>query len=262
MALTAIKWRLILKVLPLLLVFTLVKATLHSLGWEPWTFDLLKGALLAAATFVTAFLLSGVLGDYNVSRLMPIQIANSVRAIQDGVRVGCVSQPEYDAKPLTSKLEGLLDAIVGWLQAEKPFDAIEQHLTQLTPLFVELQQQTTLPILNRLQAEQGQIRVAVNHIQQIRDTDFLKPANALLEFFWIGAIATLLLIHTNTLSENLVIPGLLFLVFTYLLFLILDLENPFQYDGKSSVAIDLAALELCRTQLSNSHGCKDPANPG
>ncbi|MDX2231731.1 MAG: hypothetical protein NW220_19015 [Leptolyngbyaceae cyanobacterium bins.349] len=252
MVLDPTKWRLLLKVLPLLLAFTLVKAILHVLGWEPWTFDLLKAALLAAVTFVTAFLLSGVLGDYNTSRLMPIQIVNSVRAIQDCVMLGCASQPEYNPQPLLAQLACVVDAILDWLQADKPFDAIETQLIQLTPLFAALQTQVSMPIVTRLQIEQGQIRVAVSHIQQIRDVDFLKPANALLECFWIGAIATLLLVHTNTFGEALVIPGLLFLVFTYLLLLILDLENPFQYDGQSSVAIDLAFLEQCRTRLQTA----------
>lgn len=252
MELKLVKWRLLLQVLPLLFLFTGVKAILHSRGWEPWTFDLLKAALLAAVTFVTAFLLSGVLGDYNTSRLMLLQIVNRVQAIQDGVMLVCATQPEYDAKPCLLQLERLLDAILGWLQSDRPFAEIEKALTHLTPLFADLQQQTSLAIAPRLQAEQSQIRAAVSHIQQIRDVDFLKPANALLESFWIGAIITLLMVHTNTLSESLIIPGLLFLVFTYLLLLILDLENPFQYDGKSSVAIDLAPLKQCHTQLQTA----------
>lgn len=243
------KWQLLLKVLPLLGLFTGLKVTLHILGWEPWTFDLLKGALLGAVTFVTAFLLSGILGDYNISRSLPTQIANSVRGIWDCLNVGHACQPEYDTQSLMVGLEQLLAAILGWLQADQPFAAIETQLTQLTPLFVELQQQTSIPIAGRLQAEQNQIRVAVSQIQQIRDVDFLRPANTLLECFWVGATITLLLIHPNTLSEDLLIPGLLFMVFTYLLFLILELENPFQYDGKTSVAIDLSYLELCRKQL-------------
>jgi hypothetical protein len=249
MDLKLMKWRLLLQVLPLLFLFILVKAILHSRGWEPWTFDLLKAALLAAVTFVTAFLLSGVLGDYNTSRSMPLQIVNSVRAIQDGVMLVCALQPAYNAQPCLAQLEQLLAAILGWLQADRPFAEIEKELTQLTPIFADLQQQTSIAIAPRLQAEQSQLRSAVRNIQQIRDVDFLKPANALLESFWIGAIGTLLLVHTNTFSESLLVPGLLFLVFTYLLRLILDLENPFQYDGKSSVAIDLSLLEQCHTQL-------------
>lgn len=243
------KWRLLLKVLPLWFVFSLVKVALHSLHWEPWTFDLQKSALLAAVTFIAALLLNGVLGDYNTSRLMPLQIVNSVAAMQDCVRLGCATCPDYDAKPWWSQLAGLVDAILGWLQADRPFTDIEQALVQLTPLMADLQQQTPIAIAPRLQAEQSQIRVAVNNIQQIRDVDFLKPANALLESFWSGAIVTLLLVKSPTLSESVLVPGLIFLVFTYLLLLILDLENPFQYDGKSSVAIDLSLLEQCRTQL-------------
>jgi hypothetical protein len=60
----------------------------------------------------------------------------------------------------------------------------------------------------------------------------------------------LLLIHVNHFSEDLTVSSLIFTSLFYLLLLIRDLDNPFQYHGKSYVDVDLAILENCRDRLS------------
>jgi hypothetical protein len=80
----------------------------------------------------------------------------------------------------------------------------------------------------------------------------LGPAYALLEIFLVGAIIALLLIRAERFSENLVVSCLLFTSFTYLLLLIRDLDNPFQYGGKSSVDVDLSLVKAVRDRFHTS----------
>ncbi len=236
------KWRLFLSVLPLTAAFALAKLTTHQLGWEPWEFDSLTGALFGAATFIIAFLLSGTLGDYNASADMPLQIVNSIEAIQDSNLLMAKANAEYDPTPLKAALGKVLNAIMVWLEDSTSTEAVEQALGQLNGHFVVMLATGSPPIVNRAQSEQAKIRLLVHRMTVIRDTDFLGPAYALLEIFLIGAIAALLLIGADRFSENLVVSCLLFTSFTYLLLLIRDLDNPFQYDGKSSVDVDLGTL--------------------
>ncbi|GAB4374824.1 MAG: hypothetical protein Kow00121_19760 [Elainellaceae cyanobacterium] len=62
-----VKWQILLKVLPLTLLFCVAKVGVHSFGLEPWDFDSLIGALFGAATFIIALVLSGTLSDYRTS---------------------------------------------------------------------------------------------------------------------------------------------------------------------------------------------------
>jgi hypothetical protein len=57
------------------------------------------------------------------------------------------------------------------------------------------------------------------------------------------------LIHINHFSEDLTVSSLIFTSLFYLLLLIRDLDNPFQYDGKSYVEVDLSILENYRDRL-------------
>lgn len=240
------KWRLLLAVLPLTGLFGLAKVATHRLGWEPWTFDLLTGSLFGVATFVTAFLLSGTLGDYTVSVAMPIKIVSAVETIQDTNELVAIAHADYDPTPLKVALGKLLDALVAWLERTQSVAAVEQALEELNPHFAAWLTLDLPPIVSRVQGEQANIRLCVHQMMNIRDTDFLGPAYTLLQLFLAGAIATLLLIHSDRFSENFVISCLLFTSFTYLLLLIRDLDNPFDYRGKSIVDVDLGLLRQTR----------------
>jgi hypothetical protein len=104
-------------------------------------------------------------------------------------------------------------------------------------------------VANRIQMEQGKIRLWVAQIQGVRDTDFLGPAYVLLIIFLTGAVVTLLLLGADSFSENVTVSGFLFTSFLYLLLLIRDLDNPFQYDGTSSVDASLEPLSRLRSRF-------------
>jgi hypothetical protein len=65
-----LKWRILLRVLPLTGLFCAAKVGMHTLHLEPWAFDSLTGSLFGAATFVVALTLSGTLADYGASERM------------------------------------------------------------------------------------------------------------------------------------------------------------------------------------------------
>jgi hypothetical protein len=243
------KWRLLLKVLPLTALFALVKVGMHYLGWEPWAFDSLTGALFGAATFVVAFVLSGTLGDYNASEDMTVQLVNAVETIQDTNLLSATINPDYDPQPLTAGLAQILQVTVEWLSQGKPLERVEAALAQLNLQLVELQRVAGFPAVNRVQGELAKMRIMITRMHLNRSTDFLGPAYALLEIFLVGAVIALLLIGADRFSENIVVSCFLFTSFSYLLLLIRDLDNPFQYDGKSCVDVDLSLLEATCNDL-------------
>lgn len=243
------KWRLFLTVLPFTLLFALAKLGMHRQGWEPWAFDSLTGALFGAATFVIAFVLSGTLSDYNTSEDMVVQVANAVEAIADINRLSAACQPAYDGEPLRRKLDGLLTDIENWLRKATSLEGVERSLDEVSGLLVELKRNGEAAAAKDGLAELTRLRLLINRMHISRRTTFLGPAYALLEIFLVGAVAALLLIQAELFSEVLVVSCFLFTSFTYLLLLIRDLDNPFQYDGSSSVDADLTPLDASRARL-------------
>jgi hypothetical protein len=243
------KWRLFLTVLPFTAMFGLAKVGIHRLGWEPWGFDSLTGALFGAATFVIAFVLSGTLNDYNASEDMVVQCANAVEAMADINRLSAATQPDYDGEPLRQKLADLLSETEGWLRNTTSLEDLEQHLDELHPLIAEMKRKGEASAAKDSLTELAHLRQWMSRMHINRSTSFLGPAYAMLEIFLVGAVVALLLIKADLFSEVLVVSCFLFTSFTYLLLLIRDLDNPFQYDGSSCVDADLTPLSASRTRV-------------
>jgi hypothetical protein len=243
-------WQILFKVLPWTILFCGAKLGLHQAKFEPWAFDALTGSLFGAATFVVSLVLSGTLGDFRTSEGMPGQIANSLETIEDGNQMVAFSYGDkYQAGGLRAQLGAVAAALEESLLAGIGMEQVAAAIDDLNPAIARLEQVAGPGVANRIQMEQGKIRLWVAQIQGVRDTDFLGPAYVLLIIFLTGAVVTLLLLGADSFSENVTVSGFLFTSFLYLLLLIRDLDNPFQYDGKSSVDASLEPLSLVRSRF-------------
>ena len=243
------KWSLFLKVLPLTALFALAKVGVHTLGFEPWEFDSLTGSLFGASTFVLAFVLSGTLAAYNASEDMVAQFINAIESIQDINNYLARLQPNLDTARLTSCLVDLVGKLPQWLTNQVGLEVIDASLADLNHTLADLRLNSGDSVVDRGLAELARMRILANRMASNRDSDFLGPAYAMLEIFLVGAVVALLLIGADRFSENMVVSCFLFTSFTYLLLLIRDLDNPFQYDGNSCVDVDLSILNTCRQRL-------------
>ncbi|MEG4984930.1 hypothetical protein QUB08_03990 [Microcoleus sp. BR0-C5] len=237
------KWGILLKVIPLTAIFCLTKWFIHQRHWEMGKSDSQIGSLLAAVTFILAFVLTATLNDYRASEDMPDQIVNAVETIQDTNLLIAARQPDYDPTLLTQGLAELLNSVLLCLKQNKPFLRVENAATNLNQLLVPLSKFCEAPLISRIQGEQAKVRLIAARIQRIRDTEFLAPAYPLLHILLIAASVAMLTTFTDDFSTNLLVTGFLFTSFMYLLLLIYDLENPFEYNGTSSADINLSSIE-------------------
>jgi hypothetical protein len=235
------KWRIFVLTLPLTILFGLAKWLFHQQGWELWTFNALTSSLFGAATFIIAFQLNGTLSDYRSSDSLLTQFCVSIESIQDSNLFTAKTHPDYDSQPLRQSLLSLTQDLRGALEAEQTLQPLLVKVTDLHLLFAGLDQYS--PNVSLLQAEQGKIRGILLQIKGVRDSDFIQPAYAILELFTIASTIALLLIGSEEITESIVVSSLLFVVFLYLLLLIKDLDNPFQYGGFSSVDSSLGVLD-------------------
>jgi hypothetical protein len=247
-----LKWRILFVVLPFTALFVLCKWAVNLLGWGSWSFDALASALVAATTFVTAFVLSGILSDYKVSEALPTDICSSIEAIADCNRFEAINHSNYDPQPLQQALTKLLQEIYSWLVKRHSIDPVLEDITGLSKWFGVLEEFTPPPLIGRLQVEQAKLRQMVMRIHVIRETDFVAPAYAILELFTAATIFSLLFVQGTNFQRDLILSSSLFTAFMYLQLLLRDLDNPFEYDGKSSADINLEILTATLRRFQNS----------
>jgi hypothetical protein len=238
-----LSWKTFIKVLPWAVVFCLAKMGMHYLTFEPWPLDSLTGSLLGATTLALTIVLSGTLSDYRASESMPGQIVNALEAIHDrSIILGKINS-SYDDRILLLPLAAVARSVTDWLEQGQSFDAVIASLDQLNAslaIMADLEQ--GMVTIDRIQVEIARMRLIANQMQAIRETDFVPAAYTLLFLFMTASSVTLLLVKSDTFSEGIVTSACLFTLVLYLFLFIRDLDNPFEYDGKSEVDVNLSCL--------------------
>jgi branched-subunit amino acid transport protein AzlD len=244
-----LKWQIFVKVLPYTILFCLAKFLTHRMGWEIGTFDPQTNSVFGAITLVIAFVLAGTLSDFKTSEALPIEICSAIEGINDTNTLIAASTPDYNPQPLLESLIITLETIRQWLLQSGDTAIVFDQITALNLKLVPLNLVTPPPLMSKVQAELAKLRFSVMRIRVIRDTDFVVSAYTLLQLYTVGAVVALILVGGEHFGRNLMLSVILVTGIFYLLLLIQDLDNPFQYDGASSVDVTLQDLDLTLDRL-------------
>jgi hypothetical protein len=245
------KWSTAIRVLPIAGAAIGLKFVIHSLGWEVISLSPLFSGLLAATFFLLGFLISGVLTDYKESEKLPGEIAVSLEAIADEAGNLYRARRLAPAKELLARLPELADAIRDWFHGRMETTDLLERVTGLNDSFVALDADAPPPFLTRMKVEQSALRRVLIRIQIVRETSFVSSGYAIAEIASGLLILGFLLAKIDPFYESLFFVGLITFVFVYMITLIRDLDDPFEYDGPGggSNEVSLKPLEDAAARL-------------
>jgi uncharacterized membrane protein YkvA (DUF1232 family) len=255
------RWRLIAKVAPVVVGAAVIKLVLDELGWEPIPLSPLYTGLVAATVFLLGFLLAGTLADYKESERLPGELAASVETIADECLVLYRDKRADAAVECLRHLRALVASLLGWLYGRDAFESVMAKIRGLNRFYLAFEPLTQPNFIVRLKQEQSAIRRMLIRIETIRDTSFVGAGYA------IAQVATFLLIIGLFLAEIGPDAGEVFIVATitfllvYVIFLIKDLDDPFEYelDGTRAGAaeVSLEPIERLGPELDREIGDLD-----
>lgn len=250
------RYQLILTVLPVVILASLVKVIFHFSNLEiiPKEFSAFFPSILTGIIFILGFILAGVVTDYKESEKIPNEFAISLYVIWQETLIIKKNTQSPAADTLMDKLKRFVPTLKNdfFIQGkENLFDDIDS----LSDDFAALEKSTPPPFLARMKNEQANLRKWANRIKVIKDTD-LAPSVMLS----IRVIASLFLLSYCFLKVDPWWCGiLLVMIFTFvifsIIFLISDMEDPFEYDedGQGSDEINLDVLNRLHLKLNSPH---------
>jgi hypothetical protein len=246
-------WNLALRVAPVVAVTAAAKLAADALGWDNVDLNPLHTGLVAGNIFLIGFLLSGTLTDYKESERIPGELAARAETIADECEILHRDSGAEVARRCLEQVGTFARAVNDWLRGtatvEAPLDAIEgfnQHFLEFQPL-------TQPNFIVRLKQEQALLRLLVFRVNTIKETSFVQAG------YVIAWVASLLLVVALVLADFAAIGAEVFLVcaitflVTYLVLLIRDLDDPFDYDqdGKrGSAEVSLVPLERLELRMA------------
>lgn len=245
------KWKMALRVVPLLALAAAAKFVVHDLGWEFLDLNGIFSALISANIFLIGFNISGVLADFKAGEKLPGELAASVEAISDEC-VYVYKKTKLDAA--RQGFEYCLDftnSALDWLYQKIKTRELLQKINSFTNVFLALEDNSAASFVSRLKHEQSEIRRAVMRMHEIREVRFSEAAYAIAEIMSFALVTAMVFLRFDSMDVAFFCTLFVTFVFTYMLFLIRDLDDPFAYyDQKHSVEeISLHSLEDLKGRL-------------
>lgn len=220
-----------------------IKVIVHGLGIEGISINPLFSALVASDVFLMGFLLNGVLADYKESEKIPSEIASAMVLVAREVKAITIHHPEAMVMEDLDSLVMLGQSILAWLEGKEntqnmlnAYDEAHDHVVFASRWL------DNSSLKGRLMTEMACILRALNRVEVIRETDFVKMV------YWLAYTATsllctgLVLAKTNSIVEACFFLFVIAFLLIFLLHLISDLDNPFGYndpDSAENICLDV-----------------------
>ena len=247
------KWRLVLKLLPILFVFMCLKWVVHFCNLEFLTMNALFSSLIAGTIFLIGFLIAGVLSDYKESEKIPGEIAACLDTLSDDALSIHYKKKDERAKRWLENVLQTQKLIIDWLYQKISFQTLLDHIENYSEHYAKLEDLVPVNYIVRLKHEQSSLRKMLIRIQVIRDTGFVSSAYAIVESLAVLISFGLLFIKIEPFYESLFFIGFVVFLVLYMLFLIRDLDNPFEYSeqGETPGEVALFPIHEVKDRLKN-----------
>ncbi len=222
------------------------KYIIHIFEWDFITLNPLVGTVVASATFITGFLLSGVFADYKEVDKIPSEIRSAMESIWAEAKALSRKDATFDLNPLRSILTKFVEEFEDGLSDTKNHSHMGCALDaigELDQVFDDMEaREVPANYMTRIKSEQTNLRRLVLRVYHIQKTKFVPSVTVLVESAVFSVIGMILFVETDFYT-GLIEVGLLSYLLLYTVHLIHILEKPFR-KGKDDTADDVSIFLL------------------
>ncbi len=251
-----LKWKLMLTTLPFVVVVTAIKAVLEFVFHYKGVVEFGDvGIVLTAGVFLSGFVLAGTMADYKEAEKLPSEIAITLETIEEIFVLACTGRPALAIGEFKRETLKVADTIKAWLLRAKQTPEVFDALTQMNVIIRRLEAGGAGPYASRAVPQLLMLRRNVSRIDVIRRTGFLPAAYALLEVLLAMILLLLMAASFKSVVAEFILVPVVALVNVYLLRLIKDVDDPFDYapDGlkQGGAEVELFPLDEYRARLAS-----------
>jgi hypothetical protein len=237
------KWGIMLKALAIVLVLLVPRTLIDIYGYDTVPINPVVGAFITGAIFTIAVIFTGTFTDFKESEKIGGEISSALKALYNDSYV----IPLADETPLVrmrSHIRELRHMISTSFQKNNwDHDGINHAMDIVTNDIRALGKQNVAPpLLVKLRSEVGAIDKLANRVDVIIRTDFIPAAYAIAEIATAAVILVLLFLKIDPFPEGAVIFSVISVMLIALVFLIKDMDNPFEFGAGTNADVDMQLL--------------------
>ena len=243
-----------------MLVVLVLKLVVELGDWHLFELSPLLAGAIGAEVFILGFLLNGTAGDFKEAEKLPGEMAASLETIADEC---LITHEEFKLPEAATALRQLVEisrSVRLWLIHDRGLDDVLSDVRALNGPYRVFAPVIQAGFTTRLKTEQS-FRKTVLRMDTMRRTSYVAAGYLIAE---VTAVLLMFVLVVTELGQNdepghqftevltqLVLVGLISYLLIYLVSLIRDLDNPFEYkDGKPGAAdVNLEVLERNEDRL-------------
>jgi hypothetical protein len=208
-------------------------------------------SIVAATTFLIGFLITGVISDYKESEKIPGELAASLEALHDEADIIRMNRDSKESKDFIEYHKAFILSLEEWFYKKERTKTILSKISGMNEYFAKLESQTQATFINRMKLEQNNIRRTIIRVDNIRDLSFVASAYAIVEALAFFLMIGLILLKEEPFYESMFLSGVVSFLVLYMLYLIKDLDNPFDYSeyGEAGTEISLKPIRDLKARL-------------
>jgi hypothetical protein len=232
--------------LPMVAVVLAVKLLMDLTGFEGLIDFADVGVVLTSGVFLMGFLLAGTMADYKEAERLPAEISSTLETVEEIFVLATTNRPALSLPELRRAVLALTDAIRDWLYKRLTTPQVFAALTELNAVIRKLECGGAGPYASRAVPQLLMLRRSVARVDVIARTGFLPAGYALLEVLVAMIICVVLIARFKGIMAELLLVPIVCLINLYMLRLIRDIDNPFDYspDGKDSGAAEVSLFPI------------------
>jgi hypothetical protein len=237
-------WSLLIKIIPILLAIFVLKLIFHSYGFEIVDLNALFTSIIAATTFLIGFLIAGVITDYKESEKIPGDMAASLETIFDEAYIHDKNKGTKVTADFLVFYKDFLNSVIEWFYRKQRTRVIIGKIHQMNNYFAEFESTMQAGFLSRIKNEQSNLRKMIIRIDNIRDMSFIQSGYIIVEILAFLVVAGLLIMKMEPFYESMFSTLTVSFLLIYMISLIKDLDNPFDYSAAGETATEVSLKPL------------------
>ncbi|HUR32094.1 MAG TPA: hypothetical protein VMZ69_11735, partial [Saprospiraceae bacterium] len=231
-----VKWKLMLTTLPITLLILLMKFFItHGLQYEGLVNFSEIGIVITGGVFLIGFMLAGTIADYKESEKIPSELACAIETIEDTILLGHGFKGGFDLGEMRKLLNEVTESIINWFKNGGSEEDVFRRINSITSIALTMEKAGVGAISSRVTGEQHNLRKLFSRVNVIKKTGFLVTGYALLEVLTIVIITLMLVSKFENETISIIIISFITQIFVYMLRLIRDVDEPFEYSSSGKV---------------------------
>jgi len=239
------KFHLILEIIPLVIIAAGIKTLIHYADWEiiPKELTSFFPSILTGIIFILGFLLAGVVSDYKESEKIPNEMASSLYVIWREAKSTFQNFQAKEAANLMDKIKMFIPML-----KHNFFVKVDREIFKLLDAMYEdiipLEKHIAPPTVIRMKNEQANLRKLLSRVEVIKKTDFIPSVFVSLKAISIIFLAVYCLLTVETWWVGVLLISIFTFVIFSIVFLISDMEDPFEYNESGESNSDEISLDI------------------